>query len=162
MQFKIERNNLLKSLSHIQGVVERRNTIPILSNVKIETNEDNIRLTATDMDLALSEIQKANIEEAGSITVPAHTFHDIVRKLPEDNEVHIKYSEGDSTLQITTEKCNFSLPVIEANDFPVIETGDITNSFQIPNKDLLKLFDKSKFAISTEETRVLLKWYFPT
>jgi len=158
MQFKIDRSSLLKSLSHIQGVVERRNTIPILSNVKIEADNSALKFTATDMDVAITENIEAEVTTPGNITVPAHTFHDIVRKLPEDSQVECSYSEGDSakTLKIIAAKCSFTLPVIEANDFPVIETGDITHSFSVTKKDFLKLLDKSKFAISTEETRYYL------
>jgi len=157
MQFKINKNTLIKSLSHIQGVVERRNTIPILSNVKITTAENSVELTATDMDLALTETLEAEIIKQGSITVPAHTFHDIIKKLPDSSEISITYDEDqDKKLQIIADKCDFSLPVIPANDFPAIESGEVTHSFQINKKDLLKLFDKSKFAISTEETRYYL------
>ncbi len=161
MQLKISRSDLLKSLSHIQGVVERRNTIPILSNVKLEANDNSLGFTATDMDLAISETQSAEISTPGNITVPAHTFYDIARKLPEDAEVNINYAgDNESSLKITAGNCNFSLPVIPANDFPIIEAGDITHSFEIARGDLIKLFDKSKFAISTEETRYYLNGIF--
>ena len=157
MQFKIDQNILIKSLSHIQGVVERRNTIPILSNVKIVAKDNIVELTATDMDLALTENLPATVSVPGSITVPAHTFHDIIKKLPDSSEISITYDENkDKKLQILANKCDFSLPIIPANDFPVIESGNITHSFTINKKDLLKLFDKSKFAISTEETRYYL------
>lgn len=157
MQFKIDRSILIKSLSHIQGVVERRNTIPILSNVKMTAGNNTVELTATDMDLALTENIAAEVSKKGSITVPAHTFHDIIKKLPESSNISIVYDDStDKQLQIIAENCDFSLPVIPADDFPVIESGDVTHSFKINRDDLLKLFDKAKFAISTEETRYYL------
>ena len=158
MHFKIDRNLLLKSLSHIQGVVERRNTIPILSNVKIEAENAKLQFTATDMDVAVTDNIEAEILNAGSITVPAHTFHDIVKKLPDGVNIDCIYDQENSTktLQINAAQCNFTLPIIEANDFPVIETGEITHKFTIKKNDFLKLLDKSKFAISTEETRYYL------
>ena len=159
MHFKIDRNSLLKSLSHIQGVVERRNTIPILSNVKINAKNSNLEFTATDMDVAVTDNIPAEILSDGTITVPAHTFHDIVKKLPDGSSIDCSYDESNSTsktLKIKSAKCNFTLPVIESNDFPVIETGDITHKFSVNKKDFLKLVDKTKFAISTEETRYYL------
>ncbi len=162
MHFKIDRNLLLKSLSHIQGVVERRNTIPILSNVKIEAENAKLQFTATDMDVAVTDNIEAEILNAGSITVPAHTFHDIVKKLPDGVNIDCIYDQENSTktLQINAAQCNFTLPIIEANDFPVIETGEITHKFTIKKNDFLKLLDKSKFAISTEETRYYLNGIF--
>ena len=162
MHFKIDRNLLLKSLSHIQGVVERRNTIPILSNVKIEAENAKLQFTATDMDVAVTDNIEAEILKTGSITVPAHTFHDIVKKLPDEVTIDCIYDQENSNkiLQIAAAQCNFTLPVIEANDFPVIETGEITHQFTIQKNNFLKLLDKSKFAISTEETRYYLNGIF--
>lgn len=162
MHFKIDRNLLLKSLSHIQGVVERRNTIPILSNVKIEAENAKLQFTATDMDVAVTDNIEAKILKTGSITVPAHTFHDIVKKLPDEVTIDCIYDQENSNkiLQIAAAQCNFTLPVIEANDFPIIETGEITHQFTIQKNNFLKLLDKSKFAISTEETRYYLNGIF--
>src|SRR4051812_31581439 len=83
MQFVIERIHLLKSLGHVQSVVEKRGTIAVLSNVKIDAKGDTVSFTATDMDLAIVEKCPATVSKQGSLTVPAHTFYDIVRKLPE-------------------------------------------------------------------------------
>ena len=83
MQFTIERSALLRSLNHVQGVVERRTTIPILSNVLIQASGGKLGLTATDMDLAIVEGVEAGVSQDGSTTVPAHTLYDIVRKLPD-------------------------------------------------------------------------------
>ena len=161
MQFKIDKNIFIKSLSHIQGVVERRNTVPILSNVKITASDNNVELTATDMNISLTENLEAEVSESGCITVPAHTFCDIIRKFPDSSIITISYQETEGgKLEITSNKCDFSLPVIAANNFPIIESGDITHSFTISRVNLLKLFDKAKFAISTEETRYYLNGIF--
>jgi DNA polymerase III sliding clamp (beta) subunit (PCNA family) len=95
MKATIERATLLKSLGHVQSVVERRNTIPILSNVLIEARDDgSIRLMATDLDLQVDESVPANVSQAGATTISAHTFFDIVRKLPEGSQVELSAAEG--------------------------------------------------------------------
>lgn len=83
MNLVIDRANLLKSLNHVQSVVERRTTIPILSNVRIDASIDHIRLSATDMDIEVVEKTSANVLQDGQVTASAHTLYDIVRKLPE-------------------------------------------------------------------------------
>ncbi len=134
MKISVERDILLKSLNHIQSVVERRNTIPILSNVKIIANNEGISLTATDLDLEIIErLDKANTIEEGQITTSAHTLYDIVRKLPEG-----------SSLDITTE----------------MSSGEMPCNFIIDSEELANMIDKSKFAISTEETRYYLNGIF--
>ena len=136
MKFTIDRNNLLNALNHVQGVVERRNTIPILANVKIEAKDNNIVLTATDMDISISDKFAVEIIAEGSITTPVHTFFDIIKKLPDTAEVTLEHS--DSFLKITSARCNFSLPVISANDFPIIEAGNISHNFEISRNKLSK------------------------
>ena len=93
MQFVIERANLLKSLGHVQSVVEKRGTIAVLSNVKIDASGDSVALTATDMDIAMSEKIPASVRKGGSTTVPAHTLYDIVRKLPEGAQIECTVSD---------------------------------------------------------------------
>ena len=94
MKLTIERGALLKSLGHVQNVVERRNTIPILSNVLLEAGSNALGLTATDMDLTIIERVPVSVGTSGAATVPAHTLYDIVRKLPEGAQVEID-GEGD-------------------------------------------------------------------
>ena len=102
MKATIERATLLKSLGHVQSVVERRNTIPILSNVLIEARDDgSIRLMATDLDLQVDESVAAQVEQAGAATVPAHTFFDIVRKLPEGSQVELTAAREGGAIVIT-------------------------------------------------------------
>ena len=94
MKLTIERAALLKCLGHVQSVVERRNTIPILSNVKIEAGDGKLALNATDMDLDIVEGVAADVAEAGATTAPAHTLYDIVRKLPEGAQVVMEKESG--------------------------------------------------------------------
>ena len=89
MKFIIERAALLKSLGHVQSVVERRNTIPILSNVRIDAGKGQLSLNATDMDIEIVESTAGEVSKAGATTAPAHTLYDIVRKLPEGAQIEI-------------------------------------------------------------------------
>src|SRR5688500_19953103 len=155
MKATIERATLLKSLSHVQSVVERRNTIPILSNVLVEANEDgSIRLMATDLDLQVDESVAANVEQAGATTVSAHTLFDIVRKLPEGSQVEIAAAEGK--MQVNAGRARFNLSTLPRDDFPVIAEGELPTSFELPAATLRQIIDKTRFAISTEETRYYL------
>jgi DNA polymerase III subunit beta len=156
MQFVIERAHLLKSLGHVQSVVEKRGTIAVLSNVKIDAKGDLVSLTATDMDLAIVEKAKASVSTPGSITVAAHTFYDIVRKLPEGAQVEIIESDDGSKVSIRSGQSRFSLACLPVEDFPVMAEGDLGFNFTLKSAECLSLVDKPSFAISTEETRYYL------
>ena len=154
MKATIERATLLKGLGHVHSVVERRNTIPILSNVLIEAGEDGIRLMATDLDLQINETVEANVTESGSTTVPAHTFFDIVRKLHEGSQVELIAAEG--RMQVNAGRARFTLATLPRDDFPVIAEGELPTRFELPAGTLRQIIDKTRFAISTEETRYYL------
>ena len=159
MKATIERATLLKSLSHVQSVVERRNTIPILSNVLIEAREDvSIRLMATDLDLQVDESVPANVATPGAITVSAHTLFDIVRKLPEGSQVELNAAEGK--MQLSAGRARFNLSTLPRDDFPVIAEGELPTRFELPAATLRQIIDKTRFAISTEETRYYLMGIF--
>ena len=159
MKATIERATLLKSLSHVQSVVERRNTIPILSNVLIEAREDGtIRLMATDLDLQVDESVPANVGQAGATTVSAHTLFDIVRKLPDGSQVELNAAEGK--MQLSAGRARFNLSTLPRDDFPVIAEGDLPTRFELPAATLQQIIDKTRFAISTEETRYYLMGIF--
>jgi DNA polymerase-3 subunit beta len=159
MKATIERATLLKSLSHVQSVVERRNTIPILSNVLIEARDDgSIRLMATDLDLQVDESIQANVATAGATTVSAHTLFDIVRKLPEGSQVELNAAEGK--MQLSAGRARFNLSTLPRDDFPVIAEGDLPTKFELPAATLRQIIDKTRFAISTEETRYYLMGIF--
>jgi len=155
MKATIERATLLKGLGHVHSVVERRNTIPILSNVLIEAGEEGaLRLMATDLDLQINETVEADVTEPGATTVPAHTLFDIVRKLPEGSQVELIAAEG--RMQINAGRARFTLSTLPRDDFPVIAEGDLPTSFELPAATLRQIIDKTRFAISTEETRYYL------
>ncbi|MBA3526054.1 MAG: DNA polymerase III subunit beta [Pseudomonadota bacterium] len=159
MKATIERATLLKSLSHVQSVVERRNTIPILSNVLIEGRDDNsIRLMATDLDLQVDESVPATVTQAGATTVSAHTLFDIVRKLPDGSQVEINAAEGK--MQVNAGRARFNLSTLPRDDFPVIAEGELPTSFELPAATLRQIIDKTRFAISSEETRYYLMGIF--
>ena len=159
MKATIERATLLKSLGHVQSVVERRNTIPILSNVLIEAKEDgSIRLMATDLDLQVDESVAAQVSQAGATTVSAHTFFDIVRKLPEGSQVELSASDGK--MQVVAGRARFNLSTLPRDDFPVIAEGELPTRFELPAATLRQIIDKTRFAISSEETRYYLMGIF--
>ncbi len=159
MKATIERATLLKGLSHVQSVVERRNTIPILSNVLIEaTAEGTLKLMATDLDLQINESVQAAVDQPGSTTVSAHTLFDIARKLPEGSQVSLTAAEGRMT--IVAGRARFSLGTLPRDDFPVIAEGELPTQFELPAETLKQIIDKTRFAISTEETRYYLNGIF--
>jgi DNA polymerase-3 subunit beta len=160
MKATIERATLLRCLSHVQSVVERRNTIPILSNVLIDAGEGgSVRVMATDLDLQVVEtMSAAAVEQAGAITVSAHLLFDIARKLPEGSQVSLSTSEN--RLEVKAGRSNFKLPTLPRDDFPVIVEGDLPTSFELPARLLAELIDRTRFAISTEETRYYLNGIF--
>ena len=159
MKATIERATLLRCLSHVQSVVERRNTIPILSNVLIEAEGDGLKVMATDLDLQVVEhMDAASVESPGSITVSAHLLFDIARKLPEGSQVSLEAAEN--RMAIKAGRSRFSLPTLPRDDFPVIVEGDLPTSFELPAKTLAEIIDRTRFAISTEETRYYLNGIF--
>jgi len=159
MKVTIERATLLKSLSHVQSVVERRNTIPILSNVLIEANDNgSLKLTATDLDLQIVDTVNAKVETSGAITVSAHTLFEIARKLPDGSEVQL--SAADGRMAVNAGRARFSLATLPRDDFPIIAEGELPTSFELPATSLIQIIDKTKFAISTEETRYYLNGIF--
>ncbi|WP_017665536.1 DNA polymerase III subunit beta [Porphyrobacter sp. AAP82] len=160
MKATIERATLLRCLSHVQSVVERRNTIPILSNVLIDASDGgSVRVMATDLDLQVVETMSASsVDQPGAITVSAHLLFDIARKLPEGSQVSLTTS--DNRLEIKAGRSNFKLPTLPRDDFPVIVEGDLPTSFEVPARLLAELIDRTRFAISTEETRYYLNGIF--
>jgi DNA polymerase-3 subunit beta len=159
MKATIERATLLKGLSHVQSVVERRNTIPILSNVLLEaTAEGALKLMATDLDLQINESVAAAVDQPGATTVSAHTLFDIARKLPEGSQVQLAAAEGRMT--IVAGRARFSLGTLPRDDFPVIAEGELPTQFELPAETLKQIIDKTRFAISTEETRYYLNGIF--
>ncbi|MBM3553980.1 MAG: DNA polymerase III subunit beta [Alphaproteobacteria bacterium] len=160
MKLTIERTALLRSLEHVQSVVERRNTIPILSNVRIGAENGQIALTATDLDLAVVASIACDVQAKGATTAPAHTLYDIVRKLPEGAQVELAVGKGEGRLALRSGRSEFSLACLPVEDFPVMAEGELPHRFRLPAADLRKLIDGARFAISTEETRYYLNGIF--
>lgn len=156
MRFTIERSTLLKTLSHVQSIVEKRNTIPVLSNVRIEALGDGINFKATDMDTEITEIADAKIVEQGATTAPAHMLYDIVRKLSDGSEVELVFPDEKGQLSIASGRSKFSLSTIAVEDFPVISGDSLPINFVMAKEDLKDVIDRTQFAVSTEETRYYL------
>ena len=160
MKLTIERGALLRTLAHVQGVVERRTTIPILSNLRLEASEGRLGVTATDMDLAVIVNVAAEIGRDGATTSAAHMMHDIIRKLPEGAQVDLDSDTVADHLTITCGQARFSLPSLPAEEFPAMAESDFSHEFALPVANLKRLIDKTRFAISTEETRYYLNGIF--
>ncbi len=157
MKFTIDRADLLRSLNHVHSVVERRNTIPILANVLLRAEKDTLYLATTDMDLEIVESVSAKVTSAGTTTVPAHTLYDIVRKLGDDSSIEISSAANDATLQVKSGRSTFRLGCLPTEDFPKMgSTEKFSANFSIPAADLRMLIDRTRFAISNEETRYYL------
>jgi DNA polymerase III subunit beta len=150
MKLIIERSTLLRSLGHIASVVERRNTIPILSNVLLRGIGSQVFLTATDMDLEVRACVEGLCDPNGAATVPAHTLHDIIRKLPDGSQVQMETGDSGSTLVVRCERSVFRLGALPETDFPRLASGDLPVAFDISAGDLKALIERTRFAISTE------------
>ncbi len=156
MKVSIERSTLLKAMSQAQSVVERRNTIPILANVLIEVKGSVVSFRATDLDIEVVDKTLATVERTGASTVGAHTLHEIVRKLPDGSLVELTDDGASGRLEVRAGRSNFSLATLPREDFPVMASSEYSCNFSASAQVLRRLFDKSKFAISTEETRYYL------
>ncbi len=156
MKLTIERAALLKALGHVQSVVERRNTIPILSNVLLSADKGRVSFSATDLDMEITDEAEAQVDTGGQITAPAHTLYEIVRKLPEGADVSLSFTGEDPRLLVQAGRSRFNLPVLPAGDFPMMSSDGLSGRVSIDTGDLIRLIDRTRFAISTEETRYYL------
>ncbi|SMO58341.1 DNA polymerase III subunit beta [Paracoccus laeviglucosivorans] len=156
MKFAIERADLVKAVSQAQSVVERRNTIPILANVLIEATADGVSFRATDLDTEIVYRTTAQIQQPGATTVSASMLNDISRKLPDGALVQLTLDAASQRLTVQAGRSNFSLATLPREDFPVMSSSEYSANFAAPASILRRLYDKSKFAISNEETRYYL------
>ncbi len=156
MKAIIERSAFLKALHHVQSVVERRNTIPILSNVLLAAENGSLILTATDLDIEIREKVAAEVTQSGTITAPAHMMYDIVRKLPEGAQVELSLDETSNNLQLLAGKSSFTLQSLSREEFPELPADEMPHAFALSADALKRLIDKTRFAISVEETRYYL------
>ena len=156
MKFSVERSEFLKALSHGSSVVEKRTTVPILSHVHIQGEGGNIHMTTTDMDLALVEAVPAVVEAPGAITVSAHMLLEIVRKLPDGIQIQATLNPENDQLTLKAGKSRFNIATLPAEQFPKLTQNDLPFSFKLTAEKLRYLIDRSRFAMSTEETRYFL------
>ena len=154
MKLTIDRMSLLRPLGHVQSVVERRNTIPILANVVLRAEDGQLSLTATDMDMDIATEVGCAVATSGTTTLSAHMLYDISRKLPDGAEVELTVSDGHAN--ISAGRSSFRLPTLPVEDFPAISSSDLPVNFALTAADLRDLIDATRFAISTEETRYYL------
>ena len=160
MKLTIERAALLRALGHVQSVVERRNTIPILSNVLLRAESGELALSATDMDLEIVASVAVQTARKGATTAPAHTLYDIVRKLREGAQVELDSAGDKGALTLRSGRSTFTLACLPPEDYPLMTGGDLAHSFTLSAADLKRLIDRTRFAISTEETRYYLNGIF--
>lgn len=156
MKLTIERSVLLNALGHVQSVVERRNTIPILSNILLQAESGSVRLVATDLDIEAVDHADAQIAQEGAVTAPAGTMFDVVRKLPAGSDVELELNPENRQLTIQSGRSKFSLPTLPASDFQTMQADEGATEFSLDAPGLRRLIDKTRFAISTEETRYYL------
>jgi DNA polymerase-3 subunit beta len=157
MKFAVDRAVLMKALAHVQSVVERRNTIPILANVMLTASDAGLRLTATDMEIAVVEdIPGVSVARPGRTTAPAATLYEIVRKLPESAKIEFDHAGGDAPLGLRAGRFATSLMVLPVEDFPSMTDGKLPHRFRLKAATVRDLVDRTRFAISTEETRYYL------
>ncbi len=156
MKVTVERSELLRSLSHVHRVVERRNTIPILANVLMRAERAKLAFKATDLDLEVIETVAAEVNPGGVTTVPAHMFYEIVRKLPDGAQIVLEAAGDRAVMSIRAGRSRFTLQTLPESDFPDLAAGDMTHKFTLPAAALKRMIDKTQFAISTEETRYYL------
>ena len=160
MKFNIDKDQLLKSLNYCQGVIEKRSTLPILSNVLIEAKNSSIKITATDLDLIfIHEIKNVKIEKEGSTTTSSSIIYDIIRKLSPENLINFNLI-NENKIQLESDKSEFNLNCLSPKDFPLVNENFTDNEFLINSHSLLKLINKCKFSISNDETRHYLNGIF--
>jgi DNA polymerase-3 subunit beta len=160
MNFKANSSDLLKALSHIHGVVEVRHTLPILSNIIIEAKDNKLALLSTNLDIYCSDQIEIETIVAGKTSVPANTFFEIIKRLPSGSDVWIMMDDQSNEITLKCGRSKFNLATLDTEDFPTISEGDFSANFVMSSEELMRLIDKTKFAISNEETRYYLNGIF--
>lgn len=160
LHLSVEKSSLQKALAHCQGVVERRNTVPILSHVLLRADQNGLKVAATDLELSLTETIPAQIYTEGETTVPAHLLFDIVRKLPEGAAIELQMDESGHSLKLHSAKSSYNFSCLPAADFPAMTEETLPCSFAMPSAQLINLIDRTRFSMSTEETRYYLNGIF--
>ena len=152
MDFYITKEEVVKSLNLTLGVVEKRQTLPILSNVLFEVDESSLKLTATDLESEISTTSTiSNFKSGGKITAPARKLSDLCRLMPDLAEIHF-FLDGDN-LKIETESGKYNLSTLPSEDFPVFETEDTQSQINISSQNLKNLITKTSFAMGNQDWR---------
>ena len=160
MKFNANQQDLQKSLSFCQGVIEKRNTLPILSNILLDASNSNLKIIATDLDIIfIHNISNVEIIEEGKTTTSSSIMYDIVRKFTPGKKINFS-NAGENKLHLESEKSIFNLNCISASEFPLTDENFNQNEFSIKSKQLLKLLNKCKFSVSNDETRHYLSGIF--
>ncbi len=153
MKFSVNQKDLQQSLGYCQGVIEKRSTLPILSNILLEAFDSKLKITATDLDLIfINEIQNVEVMEEGKTTTSSSIMYDIIRKFSSGKKINFNLST-ENKIQLESEKSVFNLNCISASEFPLTDENFNENEFIINAKQFLKLMNKCKFSISNDETR---------
>ena len=153
MKFNVNQQDLQQALNYCQGVIEKRSTLPILSNILLQAQNSKLTITATDLDLIfLHQINNVEILEEGNTTTTSSIMYDIVRKFSSGKKINLILNEQNK-LHLESEKSIFNLNCINASEFPVTDENFNQNEFVIKSKDFLKLLNKCKFSVSNDETR---------
>ena len=153
MKFNVNQQDLQRSLNYCQGVIEKRSTLPILSNILLEAGNSKLTITATDLDLIfIHQINDIEILEEGKTTTSSSIMYDIIRKFSSGKKINLSLG-GENKLQVESEKSIFNLNCINPSEFPVTDENFNQNEFIVKSKQLLKLLNKCKFSISNDETR---------
>ena len=160
MKFNINQQDLQQALNYCQGVIEKRSTLPILSNILVDANGSNLTITATDLDLIfIHQIKNVEILEQGKTTTTSSIMYDIIRKFSSGKKINV-FLKDESKLQVESDKSVFNLNCINASEFPLTDENFTQNEFLIKSKQLLKLLNKCKFSVSNDETRHYLSGIF--
>ncbi len=160
MKFNLNQQDLQKSLNYCQGVIEKRSTLQILSNILLDASSSTLTITATDLDLIfIHRILNVEVLEEGKTTTSSSIMYDIVRKFSSGTKISFS-SVGEGKLHLESEKSDFNLNCISASEFPLTDEDFNKNKFSINSKSLLKLLNKCKFSISNDETRHYLSGIF--
>ena len=160
MKFSLNQKDLQNSLNYCQGVVEKRSTLPILSNVLIQAKNNNLKITATDLDLIfMQNISNIEITEEGETTTSCSVMYDIVRKFNNEKKINFNLI-NENKINLESDKSSFNLNCLKASEFPVTEENFRENEFVLNSKKLLKLLNKCKFSLSNDETRHYLSGIF--
>ena len=155
MKFIISRDLLLKPLQLVAGVVERRQTLPVLSNILIKLSNDQLFMTGTDLEVEIvGQVNLENVTEEGEVTVPARKLLDICRALPEGETISFSYRDDKATL--SSGRSRFTLSTLPANEFPNVEESDTSLQFAVPQQALKGLITATSFAMAQQDVRYYL------